>query len=222
MEENKKMSKSTKIILGILIAIVCICVAFFAMSNVKKSKAKKEYKNLLEKEMDNISQDYNLSKVTVQVTGIKKWVIDYSLDAIIDCECDNNNALIFDDGNNEEYDYDQVIYDYDQLVLFEKAIEYAVYHASNGLTTIKSDGDDNWLLHTTVTLNGKAVRQPPIERASSSSSKNSSRCKYCGRSFTDDENKKSIRHTNMCLNCYDNYQFGVAAQSAAEQYRQNN
>ena len=102
MEENKKMSKSTKIILGILIAIVCICVAFFAMSNVKKSKAKKEYKNLLEKEMDNISQDYNLSKVTVQVTGIKKWVIDYSLDAIIDCECDNNNALIFDDGNNEE------------------------------------------------------------------------------------------------------------------------
>lgn len=76
MEENKKMSKSTKIILGILIAIVCICVAFFAMSNVKKSKAKKEYKNLLEKEMDNISQDYNLSKVTVQVTGINKnWTI---------------------------------------------------------------------------------------------------------------------------------------------------
>ena len=139
MEENKKMSKSTKIILGILIAIVCICVAFFAMSNVKKSKAKKEYKNLLEKEMDNISQDYNLSKVTVQVTGIKKRDINYSLDAIIDCECDNNNALIFDDGNNEEYDYDQVIYDYDQLVLFEEAIEYAVYYASNDLTTIKSD-----------------------------------------------------------------------------------
>ena len=42
MEENKKMSKSTKIILGILIAIVCICVAFFAMSNIKKSKIKKE------------------------------------------------------------------------------------------------------------------------------------------------------------------------------------
>ena len=56
------------------------------MSNVKKSKAKKEYKNLLEKEMDNISQDYNLSKVTVQVTGIKKRDINYSLDAIIDCE----------------------------------------------------------------------------------------------------------------------------------------
>lgn len=157
MEENKKMSKSTKIILGILIAIVCICVAFFAMSNVKKSKAKKEYKNLLEKEMDNISQDYNLSKVTVQVTGIKKRDINYSLDAIIDCECDNNNALIFDDGNNEEYDYDQVIYDYDQLVLFEEDIEYAVYHASNDLTTIKSEGDDNWLLHTTVTLNGSGT-----------------------------------------------------------------
>ena len=216
MEENKKMSKSTKIILGILIAIVCICVAFFAMSNIKKSKAKKEYKNLLEKEMDNISQDYNLSKVTVQVTGINKnWTNNYSLDAIIDCECDNNNALIFDDDNNEEYDYDQV-------VLFEEAIGYAVYHASNGLTTITSEGEHNWLQYTTVTLNGKAIHQPPIERASSSSSKNSSRCKYCGRSFTDDENKKSIRHTNMCLNCYDNYQFGVAAQSAAEQYRQNN
>ena len=137
MEENKKMSKSTKIILGILIAIVCICVAFFAMSNVKKSKAKKEYKNLLEKEMDNISQDYNLSKVTVQVTGINKnWTNNYSLDAIIDCECDNNNALIFDDDNNEEYDYDQV-------VLFEEPIGYAVNHASNLITTITSEGERN-------------------------------------------------------------------------------
>ena len=72
MEENKKMSKSTKIILGILIAIVCICVAFFAMSNIKKSKIKKEYKDLLENGMDNISQDYNLSKVNVQVRGTVK------------------------------------------------------------------------------------------------------------------------------------------------------
>lgn len=216
MEENKKMSKSTKIILGILIAIVCICIAFFAMSNIKKNKVKKEYKDLLENGMDNISQDYNLSKVNVQVTGIKKDGIDYLLDAIIDCECDNNNALIFDDGNNEEYDYDQV-------EDFKEAIKWVVYYANYDLTpTNKYDGEFNWTLHTTVTLNGKAVHRPPIEKASSSSSKNSLRCKYCKRSFTDDENKKSIRHTNLCLNCYDNYQFGVAAQSAAEQYRQNN
>ena len=216
MEENKKMSKPTKVILGILIAIVCICIAFFAMSNIKKNKVKKEYKDLLENGMDNISQDYNLSKVNVQVTGIKKDGIDYLLDAIIDCECDNNNALIFDDGNNEEYDYDQV-------EDFKEAIKWVVYYANYDLTpTNKDDGEFNWTLHTTVTLNGKAVHRPPIEKASSSSSKNSLRCKYCKRSFTDDENKKSIRHTNLCLNCYDNYQFGVAAQSAAEQYRQNN
>ena len=215
MEENKKMSKSTKIILGILIAIVCICVAFFAMSNIKKSKIKKEYKDLLENGMDNISQDYNLSKVNVQVTSIEKRDLKYDFDAIIDCEGDNN-ALIFDDGNNEEYDYDQV-------EDFKEAIKYVVYDANNDLTTtIKGDSEYNWDLNTAVTFNGETIKMAYNDKVSSSSSKNSLRCKYCGRSFTDDENKKSIRHTNLCLNCYDNYQFGVAAQSAAEQYRQNN
>lgn len=215
MEENKKMSKPTKVILGILIAIVCICIAFFAMSNIKKSKVKKEYKDLLEKGMDNISQNYNLSKVTVQVTGIENKTGKYTFDAIIDCEGDNN-ALIFDDGNNEEYDYDQV-------QDFKEAISHVVYYASNNLTTtIKGAGDYNWSLYTAVTFNGETIQMADNQKASSSSSKNSLRCKYCKRSFTDDENKKSIRHTNLCLNCYDNYQFGVAAQSAAEQYRQNN
>lgn len=127
MEENKKMSKPTKVILGILIAIVCICIAFFAMSNIKKNKVKKEYKDLLENGMDNISQDYNLSKVNVQVTGIEKRNLEYDFDAIIDCEGDNN-ALIFDDGNNEEYDYDQV-------KDFKEAIKRVVYYANYDLTT---------------------------------------------------------------------------------------
>ena len=162
MEENKKMSKSTKIILGILIAIVCICVAFFAMSNIKKSKIKKEYKDLLENGMDNISQDYNLSKVNVQVTSIEKRDLKYDFDAIIDCEGDNN-ALIFDDGNNEEYDYDQV-------EDFKEAIKYVVYDANNDLTTtIKGDSEYNWDLNTAVTFNGETIKMAYNDKASSSS-----------------------------------------------------
>ena len=32
-------------------------------------------------------------------------------------------------------------------------------------------------------------------------------CKSCGREFSDSTNKKSIRSTNMCSNCYKNYSY---------------
>ena len=31
------------------------------------------------------------------------------------------------------------------------------------------------------------------------------KCQSCGRTFTDSDNKNSIRSTNMCKNCYNNY-----------------
>ena len=46
-----------------------------------------------------------------------------------------------------------------------------------------------------------------------------SRCKSCGRFFSDDDNVRSIKHTNMCENCYNNYKFGTEAQDAASKYR---
>ena len=36
-------------------------------------------------------------------------------------------------------------------------------------------------------------------------------CSYCNRVFTDSENIKSIRKTNMCTNCYNNYKIGSDA-----------
>ncbi len=44
-----------------------------------------------------------------------------------------------------------------------------------------------------------------------SSSNNSATCRVCHRVFTDSNNKHSIAQTNMCENCYNNYQWGQAA-----------
>ena len=45
------------------------------------------------------------------------------------------------------------------------------------------------------------------DSSGSSSSSDSLTCKVCGRSFSDSANKKSIRSTNMCSNCYRNYSY---------------
>lgn len=46
--------------------------------------------------------------------------------------------------------------------------------------------------------------------SSSNSGDKGSTCAVCGRTFTDYENKKSIRRNNMCQNCYKNYEYGMA------------
>ena len=37
------------------------------------------------------------------------------------------------------------------------------------------------------------------------------KCQVCNRTFTDSDNKSSIRSTNMCENCYKNYKEQKAA-----------
>lgn len=49
-----------------------------------------------------------------------------------------------------------------------------------------------------------------------------SRCKSCGRYFNDDDNVRSIKHTNMCKNCYNNYKFGTEAKEAEKDYKEVN
>lgn len=213
-EKDKKMSGSKKIMVSILIAIVCICAIFWGLSAEKKQKAKEEYTALLEERMKDIGQKYGLSNVAVQVTTVKKGNSrGYIFGTTINFEGD---AKAFDNENNDDYS----LFDFQSDIYYDDSLWNMKRLPSSG---IGIDAFDSILYYTTVELNGNVIFTPRTENksSSSSSSKNSSRCKVCGRSFTDDENKKSIRHTNMCVNCYNNYQFGVEAQSAAEQYRQN-
>lgn len=46
----------------------------------------------------------------------------------------------------------------------------------------------------------------------------SATCKVCHREFTNSDDVKSIKHTNMCLNCYDNYEFGNDVREAEKNY----
>ena len=75
-------------------------------------------------------------------------------------------------------------------------------------------------------LGGRCVGNIEIKDVSYSSSSYSSdgelRCKSCGRSFSDDNNVRSIKHTNMCENCYNNYKFGSEAKEAEKDYKGDN
>lgn len=55
-----------------------------------------------------------------------------------------------------------------------------------------------------------------------SGGRNSKTCSNCGRVFTDSENVGSIRKTNMCTNCYNNYKFGTEAKEAEKDYKEGN
>lgn len=46
----------------------------------------------------------------------------------------------------------------------------------------------------------------------------SATCKVCHREFTDSDDVESIKHTNMCSNCYDNYEFGNDVREAEKNY----
>ena len=50
----------------------------------------------------------------------------------------------------------------------------------------------------------------------------SATCKVCHREFTNEDDVRSIKRTNMCSNCYDNYEFGNAVREAEKNYEKEN
>ena len=58
-----------------------------------------------------------------------------------------------------------------------------------------------------VVIAGVLAFTAPNNASSSSTKSDSLTCRSCGRSFSDSANKKSIRSTNMCSNCYRNYSY---------------
>lgn len=223
MEETSKLLKprKVKIMVGAFVSIICILVIFFQIVSSKEKQAleekiKEEYTNLLEDSLKDISQKYNLPNATVQVTNMEKDYRDnYIFYTTINFEGDDK---AFDNKKDDSffiYDfyYDLVFIGLHQDELPLSGAKADIFYSLGNLTIIELNGNviftrDDSPFHEKIS-SGKS---------SGSSSKDASKCKSCGREFTDDANKKSIRHTNMCTNCYSNYQFGTAAQSAADQY----
>lgn len=48
-----------------------------------------------------------------------------------------------------------------------------------------------------------------VENSSKASGSSNATCAVCGRTFTDYDNMHSIHTRNMCVNCYNNYEFGM-------------
>lgn len=61
-----------------------------------------------------------------------------------------------------------------------------------------------------------------LTSSGNSNSSGSRTCKSCGRSFSDSANEISIKKTGMCKNCYNNYNWGMAATGKGTAYHIDN
>ena len=70
-------------------------------------------------------------------------------------------------------------------------------------TNQSTDGDTKkGCLYVVLVIIAFAVM---VISGSSGSSSSSKECPICSREFSDSSNRKSIRKTNMCTRCYNNY-----------------
>lgn len=145
------MSKAKKVMTSILAVIICIWAVIVALHIIKINQIKKEYQQFIEEGMETVQQQYELSKVTVRVTGIKQtdlpFVIgNYILDVVIDCKRDE-----------KKFDFDEY-YDFVQSVRNIIDGNYIL-----PLSNVKINGTENELYHTTVTVNGDTFIKPDNE-----------------------------------------------------------
>ena len=134
------------------------------IGGVKTLRIKKEYQTLIEKEMNDICQEYDLSEVSVRIKNITKSDGEASLDTVIDFKGDNKEL-----SNPQNAIYTQ----------FKKSIENACDNPLK-LSGIFINGASNWLYHTTVNLNDNAIVKPQKKPSSSNG-----KCTICGKPATE-------------------------------------
>ena len=198
--EKETLKPKNKIIDIVLIVVCCIAMALLSMFALKRYNVKKEYKNVVEKELENVKQEYDLDSAIVQIIEVEKQSNKYIFDVVINCKTKSPNETM-----DDEY-YQNLRDSIKSAVNYGELPSGTLIDCSETVSRLKAY------------LNDETIIAPIKTTFLPSSSSDSETCENCGREFTDDANKKSIRHTNMCTNCYSNYQFGTAAQSAADQY----
>lgn len=209
--DNKK-KKTVPIIIGaVVLAIVAIVVISKVSESQKIEKLKQEYTALLEEQMSTVYEDkdcieYKLSDISYSVVDLKKNSGNsYTVSVVVDCTST----------------------DPELWSVTESLLAYAVEKyvpGRSGDTVTMSTGDRITLRNEnykdsyygeymiTVNVNGKHVHGPEAHDYSNSGDKDTVTCKSCGRKFQKgSENAKSIRRTNMCSNCYQNFKYASDA-----------
>lgn len=201
---NNKKKKIVPII------IVAVIIAVVVISNVAESnkiqKLKEEYTALLDERMAGVHEDkvcieYQLSDISYSVTNLEKTRSGtYTVSVVIDCKSN-----------------DPELWSATEYILAYAVKEYVPggfdddVKASTGdkITLCNYNYKDSYYLEdmVTVNVNGMHALGPEAHDYSNSGDKDDTvTCKSCGRKFQKgSQNAKSIRRTNMCTNCYNNY-----------------
>lgn len=202
-------NKKKKIIPIVIVAIVVVIISVVVISNVAESnkiqKLKEEYTALLDERMAGVYEDkdcieYQLSDISYSVTNLEKTGSGtYTVSVVIDCKSN-----------------DPELWSATESLLAYAVEEYVPggfndnVKASTGdtITLRNNNYKDSYYGENmvTVNVNGKHVHGPEAHDYSNSGDKDTVTCKSCGRKFQKgSENAKSIRRTNMCTNCYNNF-----------------
>ena len=208
---NKK-KKTVPLIMAVVVAVIILVVV---SSNIAESnkiqKLKNEYIALLDEKMAGVYEDeecieYQLSNISYSVTNLEKTGGGkYTVSVVVDCTSD-----------------DPELWSATESLLAYAVEEYVPggynddVEASTGdvITLYNNNYKDSYFgqYMVTVNVNGKCVHKPETRDYSNSGDKDMVTCKSCGRKFQKgSENAKSIRNTNMCTNCYNNYKNAIDA-----------
>jgi hypothetical protein len=212
---------SNKKFYGILVIIVVVIVGAIVGINTIKAKVeakaeankieklKQEYTELLDERMTNVYEvdyckEYQLSDISYQVVDMKKTDDSvYTVSIVIDCSSANPDLGI---GYGEflAFGVESCVpgYEWDDKIIASTGDEIALRNR---------DTEDTYYGEQmmTVYVNGLLIHEPKEHDYSSSKKSNDKdtvECKSCGKKFQlGSENAKSIRKTNMCTNCYNNF-----------------
>lgn len=211
---KKLMNKKIIIVISLIIVIFVIVIIRTQVNKNNLTEIKLELNKELEHQLSIIEEnplysekdkeEFGIKNIQYEITGIekKKDVRGKVYVVFLKISCDANNDL-------NETEKSLVAYDIEKLI--DK-------YSTEDFITSKGLRVTFWSTTThekqvTSIVNGEIIHRPETEAEHSEEMKkyrenhvDTITCKSCGRSFqSDSENAKSIRKTNMCTNCYNNY-----------------
>ena len=212
------MNKTAKTILIVVIALAVVAGTVFGFMYYKaKSAETAERREKLENVIERVREEYNIYDIEIDTCSNQGHVV-LSSDSF-DSLSDKDKVGIF-------VKFDKISTSYLYVSQFHVGNEYMgmkiisnghTYEFENEFNTYYRLIKDNSQVYeeksevseNRVDNSGKYVTQ--VTTPSSTDDNSGEKCKSCGRTYTDSENKMSIAKTGMCKNCYNNFQWGQSA-----------
>jgi hypothetical protein len=204
--------KRTRLLAAVM-AIALVIDIPMGINKIILNGKKQEYTELLEQKIteaysDEVCVQYGLQSISCKVTDIHKDPLnEYCMTVELDCKTSGNIDACWTLTNALEY--------------YVPGIRYHAELSDGHEVTLYNCYDSTYYGEEmlTIIINGKVVVAPKAtsyNKTDSHKKDNTNVCSFCHRTFTDSANKKSIRRTGMCKQCFENYKYGMAMQGKDE------